>query len=322
MSTSHSKFAMLALLFSMLGIAHAQPNIQRYGMTKKDEFRLCAAKVFGKPLLLARHTMNIVVPCPTGKEELIKQLEAKQVQVIDFEDVLYLLDVGPLFKEFPPTWSYLSEETEAECWGAIPGSRQLDEKQRESVAQQIIQNTRPVPIATPRESGPDGETGEIKYHVYLDAHHLSSRIPESIIAIVGDINGPSRLVYGELRSGRYQILWESALFSGMHLKLGYADVNGDGVEEILLGSTFGWRGEGELLIILDRKGVELTRNNDDCNPPLDYSEEESTCPIKGASISLEDGVGKMKDIVVKGSTESDTQDARYRLKGGIYKPKN
>src|SRR5207249_2605810 len=105
--------------------------------------------------------------------------------------------------------------------------------------------------------------------------------------------------------------------------LGYKDVDGDGVQEILLWSDHGnARDPTHMLSILTRDGTELTRQ-DDCrlDTPL-WDKAGSLCPIVGDSMELVRGNGRTTDILVKGLLSDRTPKTyRYRLVAGHYVPR-
>jgi hypothetical protein len=217
-------------------------------------------------------------------------------------------------------WEELTEDVQFKNWGTIPGSRELSDKERESIGKSILRQTRLAPIPTPYQAGNDGKTAELQYTLFLDAHHLSPHAPESVIAVSGLENGWARLIYGEIEKGTYHLLWESPLFSSVRLKLGYTDIDADGKKEILIATTSGPRLENKVLSIFDKSGQELTRQPDDCELAYLLQPNEATCPIVAASIELIDGRNGRKNILAKGSTDLGTADVTYQLQKGGYVP--
>lgn len=108
------------------------------------------------------------------------------------------------------------------------------------------------------------------------------------------------------------------------LELGYKDMDGDGVEEILLWSEL--LPASKQLMILDRTGREITRQLQ-CETGIGYNAESGLCPIVGGGMHIEapDPHGR-RDILVDdwiGQPRDDVDDAppqRFRLVDGRYAP--
>jgi hypothetical protein len=140
-----------------------------------------------------------------------------------------------------------------------------------------------------------------------------------------------RLVYGEMRNGNYQVLWDSPLLNSRG-RLNFLDVNGDGANEIV------WRSAlcgaqncmPEQLVVFDRSGHELTRQKkcpDTLGSYYYFDESNGVCPIEGNEIQFTmispypdpPEESTPKDIVASGSG-ADDKETIYTLVNGSYVP--
>jgi len=136
-----------------------------------------------------------------------------------------------------------------------------------------------------------------------------------------------RIVYGEMRDGKYQVLWDSPLLNA-HGQLGLADVNGDGWDELLWQSeTCGAKNcSQEDLVIFDKEGHEITRQ-EKCSVGQIYpfDETDGVCAIAGEEINVGDAAmlpqGKHGpvEIAVQGWV-LDGKDRVFKLVNGAYVP--
>jgi hypothetical protein len=116
---------------------------------------------------------------------------------------------------------------------------------------------------------------------------------ESVVACINarPTFSTARLVYGELRNGKYVLLSDSPLFNILHGDIQFADVNGNGIKEIVIASTNYGNWEYPMYVVFDKNGRELTRQKK-CNTTIvadgtwNFSEETGTCAIFGTEISF------------------------------------
>ncbi len=290
---------------------------RRFGLTKGDEFRLCATKVFGKPVLAG---VDTVVSCPESKENLLKELEAKDVAVLQTDEWIYLYPssyarMAAHPRPFPSgvwSWKELKISTRVETIADKSTSARLNEIEINQYGKQIRLQTRSAPVVTPLVAGPDHVTAEIAYVIALARHRLGPSLPEAIVALAGG-NLSKRLIYGEIHDGLLQIRWESPVLHGGGTKLEYVDVNADGVEEIIVKSTTGSRPISTEISIFDKDGNELTRDAD--RPTC---EDDSTCPLGGEIVELVDGENGTKNISIPENSEFGLEGSEYGLKQGKY----
>lgn len=224
-------------------------------------------------------------------------------------------------------WKRLSIVPKAQNWRAMPGSRGLSDEEREAISNVILREARTVPLVTPMAPGRDGETATIEVMLWLDSHRLAPGSAESVVGILGESGGAGRLIYGEMREGKYEILWDSPLFSTGFLGLSYQDMDGDGTEEIVVGADEvmgGGPNKMGQLSVWDRKGREITRQ-EPCEISLlsGYTKEGAACPIQGTWMEIDPREGGKSDILVRGRPgwyeDVDSQKVfRYRLLNGRY----
>jgi hypothetical protein len=210
----------------------------------------------------------------------------------------------------------------------------LKPEETAAVGREVLAAMRPVQLVVAsgleqdipgeRIAGPDGETAVKQLFLRIDARRVPEGRPEPVVAVLtgAPYGSQSRLAYGEMRNGRFELLWDSPLFGGWRLRIGYNDVDNDGTEEILLFSESGRPPDTfNLLSILDRNGRELTRQRN-CYQDEPTWEEGALCPVVGGEMELvPSSDGRTKDIEVKGSWVPgnwDEREYRYHLEGGRY----
>lgn len=127
---------------------------------------------------------------------------------------------------------------------------------------------------------------------------LSRTSDESILAWINQLPDGSvgRFVYGEIRGDKYVALWDSPLFNGVG-NPEFQDVNGDGVKEIVMQSHLCGIGCEDKLIIFDRNGRELTRQQNCADGGYGW-----VCSIDGAEVSLVGAKDGALSIQVLGSS--------------------
>jgi hypothetical protein len=272
---------------------------------------------FAKPVVWVDGLKNLdptVLPaCAQGDEKLQKAvaaaLEQKGFRLVSGQDVLVFMSAAVASRPqpwmlAPPNWSggakltldlknYIPRDSDA-SWPDVYKKLPLTDSQMQSFAKQILQDTRLIRIIRPGSVvNPaiisDPKLREEALHppnyipvdlrIVFDARQFSPSSPESIIAVLSERTS-SRLIYGEIKNGRYDILWDSVefYFNG-YFTLDYADVNGDGRPEILLGTeTSGVRLHYPELSILDLTGKELARESRNCEFK-GSGDEDDLCPI-------------------------------------------
>jgi len=179
-----------------------------------------------------------------------------------------------------------------------------------------------------RTPGADDEVEVGPYFRFYKAK-LQPNAPDSVVALMEDwpSGTAGRIIYGEMRDGKYQVLWDSPLLNG-HGDLNLADVNGDGRDELLWSSeTCGVRNCFPVeLVIFDREGREITRQTK-CviGPVYPFNETDGVCPISGEKVTVVDapllaqGKHGPAEIAVK-SWEVDGKDRVFKLINGTYIP--
>jgi hypothetical protein len=207
------------------------------------------------------------------------------------------------------TWKRLRVMTDVvDFEPLINGSRKLTNQERTAVAAVILDQARSTPLLPPTKPDPGSETATLHQLLILDAHRLNPTT-ESVIAILGQQLGDKRVIYGELRDGKYQILWDSPLLPGGIPGLGYRDVDGDGTEEISLRGSLPGQRSYDTLVIFDKLGNELTKQSQDCEFARGGDTSGTACPIVAYSWTFEESQNGRFEILAR----SDDGIERYRL---------
>jgi hypothetical protein len=231
-------------------------QIKHFGLTETDRFQSCAAKIFGKPVLISPEwagTYNSVA-CVQTIERLKKTLVSKGVSVFQGPQFVYLIPSASLQRDFgiepgTPSISWAPANGERSFTGCDP----LSDKALLSVGETILVGARmPLFPAGLFRAASDGRTLEAKLVLKIYDCHLGPSI-ESVFGVLGG----TRLVYGEMKGGQFVLLWDSAEFP-----FGYVaelkDINGDGVKEILVSYDASGAAQADRgLAIFDIHGTEL-----------------------------------------------------------------
>ena len=141
-----------------------------------------------------------------------------------------------------------------------------------------------------------------------------------------DFGGTTRLIYGEMRNGRYVPLWDSPAFYGWFLEMGYRDLDRDGTEEILLSSRVGQLNDYSVMLsALKVTGEEITRQTKCFTDDIwGFDEHGGLCPIVGKEIQIDGSAPGPDQILVTDRPEDaftpyKGRRVRYRFIDGRYR---
>ena len=303
-------------------------HIRHIGASSADRFIDCLTSVFGKKALV---TGWVAIPeglvCPASGGDLVSALKEKGVALVETDSYVVLLPLGKM----PGGGQYdalVSTNFDIEVkvtanpdW--IRGSLPPTPPQQAEIAKEIMRAARWPPIFPldwldgGRRRAKPGEPVKVRIFLDLNAYELRPGV-ESVLAVFGEQASIKRLIYGEWKNGKYHMMWDSPLIGGGNLGLGYQDVNGDGVKEILLS----WQEPrwGTALAIFTITGEEITRQK--------CPEEEANplgrgtgfaCPIRGGAIKVEEPQeGKRAILVVPSNSEDFSHPDCYTLVAGHY----
>jgi hypothetical protein len=313
----------LALL--ALSVAFSLPtfaDIRHIGMSPDQKFLVCAQKVLGKVVLWqdifygARDADSTPkLACPMGRDEFIAALQK--------EEAISLFEDGPF--AFVVTTGYSAQRKPNTFYGykfkRLPilfnvrnaqrvGSRKITEKELQTIASAILRETRGLEVLWAIGNSPEADcmTGEeqIRVELEVEARSLGKDGPEAVIAALRTspcndeselkpmyFSDVTRLIYGEMKNGRYEMKWDSPLLSAPSDWITFRDLNGDGIDEIVVWPPNGegikqWNEEDDYaysagLVAFDRAGNELTRG-EFCSQDMAYSEERA-CPILAKKVN-------------------------------------
>ncbi len=298
--------------------------IEHLGFSKEDRFIECASSVLGKRVLAAEEgtwpTID-TVPCPASKQSLIDGLASLKYTVVDCGAWVHLVpaylrdrsSIGPR-----AVWERLRVSTKVTEWGS-EGSRPLSQSERDQIVRAVVEQARPPVVFTPRGRVNNEAVDTIYLSLSLDIRTLGRGRKESVIAVWG--HHLCRLVYGEIDKGVYHPLWDSPLFLAEFAKIGYLDVDADGVEEVVLESRSGR--DGLEWVIFNVKGQEMSRQAP-CKSSLVRSASSNigiTCPISGSrdpGINWKQRSNGNWDLIVRDWDGRRWGPIRYRLVNGRY----
>ncbi|MGA2353024.1 MAG: hypothetical protein ABSG02_00915 [Terriglobales bacterium] len=346
------------LAFSLTATSITQGQVQHIGMTPEQEFLLCAQQVMGKTVLWSgifdtrEAGANPVprVPCPALREEFIRLLK-ENAGILTLEDggFAYLevhwvpttgLQSGPVYDGGTPPFKVDFDVRKGER-----SDRKLSEQELQTISKKILGKTRGVEVLWDIQDPPC--IGRIEVQLNIEAHRLSKQGPESIISFLrvsdcpgkrldhppGYISDMTRLIYGEVKNGEYEMLWDSPLLFAPPNWISYRDLNGDGTAEILVwpskldyqfpedSARFGY---AVGVVAFDVTGREITRQTD-CKHYY-YLPDNAACPIVARKTRLvQSKNGRQMEILATGWVDDSVSGAtkrvrRFSLIDGHYRP--
>jgi hypothetical protein len=292
------------------------------------------------------------LPCPNTRDGIAKLLESdaakllllanpeqpQGIRIFETAQWVYIIPAVEFIPSpFQQRWKRIKIEPKIE---SVDG---ISEVEARNLLPEILKFARTVPLAPSQALSPaeltannmpqraPGADDEVEVGPYFRFYKvkLQPKAPDSVVALMEDWPSGSagRIIYGEMRDGKYQMLWDSPLLNG-HGRLDLADVNGDGWDELL------WRSDTcgaqncapEELVIFDREGRELTRQGKcDIQPIYPFNETDGVCAIVGEEITVDDATllaqekHNPAEIAVK-SWEVDGKDRLFKLIDGTYIP--
>jgi hypothetical protein len=332
MKTSRS-LAVLGLLLVTACSSFGQA--QHRGMSREQEFLLCAQTVLGKVVFWQglfwgpRYESTVPeVACPAGRDEFIAELQKKE-GISVFEDGRFafmvttaatrqgkpIIHYGYEFKKLPISFNVHQAQR--------AGSRKMSDEELQKIADAILRETRGVEVLWAIGNSPEADCmtteKQIRVELEVEAHHLGKDTPESVLAALRVnpcdeekeaqpmyFTNVTRLIYGEIKNGSYEMKWDSPLVYAPSDWISYQDLNGDGIDEIVVWPPNGdeikqWNEQDDYAyqggaVAFDREGNELTRGKF-CREYMGHWEERA-CPIfaRHAEFVPAKGSGR-KDIV-------------------------
>ena len=292
------------------------------------------------------------LPCPSTRDGIAKLLDSdvakllllvnpeqpQGIRIFETAKWIYIIPaVEFIASPYQQRWKRIKIEPKVESLDNI------SEAEARNLLPEILKSARTVPFAPSQALSPaeltannmpqraPGADDEVEVGPYFRFYKakLQPKAPDSVVALMEDWPSGSagRIIYGEMRDGKYQMLWDSPLLNG-HGQLSLADVNVDGWEQLL------WRSDRcgaqncspEELVIFDREGRELTRQPKcDIDPIYPFNETDGVCAIVGEEITVGDAIllpqGKHgpAEIAVK-SWEVDGKDRVFKFIDGTYIP--
>lgn len=310
----------------------SRPVIRHLAPSNLDAVLGCVHDVFAKPAIWdasVRFWTDLPVPpCPGSQSALRELFAAHGVSILDAGDFVFVI-ASKLFQ--PPVggtepphaflkWRTINIHLNLQSLvegGALP-------QDAAEIAKQIVDQARMVPFAVAKANNdgfPVPGAVDTNLNIALWAGPLGPGKDRSLVAVV---NGrptfsTARLVYGEFRSGKFVMLWDSPLFNVLHGHIYFQDVNGDGSKEIVIESTTYGNQEYPMLVIFDTEGREITRQRK-CDTGADdnMNEETGTCAVLGEEITISNNGEGPRDIYVR--NWDDGQNHVFKLSGGVYVP--
>jgi hypothetical protein len=291
--------------------------VRHIGMSRSETIQACAAQAFGHPVVLSdwARLLDREVSCSTPPEELADLLRSAGFAVYQSDDWVYLM---PLAQAAGPLrliqWHQFQITPMLGNLGAAPMTTSLTDADLQKLWRLFLSSVRMVPVTVSFLASGPGGTGEGQ--IVLDASLVKvSDALEPVVGVVREPNGPGRLIVGRRTGDNSTLSWDSPLLNTRDLAVGFDDVDGDGVREILVRSACcGLRPAGEALEIFSIEGDELSRQAGcELDGNFRVAEKSSAAyPIVGEQLRLEPGPGSTKAIT--GYRLNNHARVRYVLK--------
>ena len=296
-----------------------------------DQALECMRKVWKKPVLWDQEIAideQWKLACFATKEEFTRTLANQQISLLEDKNWVFLIP-----SKYLPPWSSSTLPVDKLPWTGIsvtvaphltPAAQQfhLSEKELNDVQSMVLTEIRSIPLERPYRSDADPSNkaiGRELLDLRIDIQQLSADGPESLIAVLAPGPGRTgRMIYGEFRSRKLQLLWDSPLFVTNELGMEYVDVNQDNHKEIVLISSAPANKPDEEMVIFDANGTELTRQFGCIPNAAAYSEQGGACSIEGHSVKLSSKPGWPTSILVS-EREGTTCPDVYSLELGTFR---
>jgi hypothetical protein len=312
---------MAGLLLAFVSATRAE--VKHFGVSDVTEFSFCAEKVLHKHVILHPNLplKQLVSLCSTqSADEFRTSLTADKVAVKEDGDWAYLIPAS----YFGP-WEGYTPEADKLRWkrfhvGISIANADLKARQTELELQpealsklrdQILEQVRFVPVFEPRTQS-ENEVAQMAFTLRVYVRHIRKDGPPSVVILLKgaeDTDVDGRIVCGQQQGdGSFQLLWDSPIVIAKLAAISFLDVDGDGVEEIVLHSAYpaGMR-DLEAMSVFDIRGNELTRYltsivesaNPRCAVPdlYGYSAADGACPIVADAVDFDYSHGPPYDIV-------------------------
>jgi len=319
---SESLLLILGLIAIMSSAVLAQNGDQHefrhIRLSNADRSASCMNSVLGKPTVADVDEHWLLDPCPRSRTELVEALNHDGLRLFDAGDFAFVIS-SRFFPPLPPGsdahWPQL-KWNQIRTTAQIKPAQGMAQAEADHIGRQILQRARLIPLNVSEAPDKDGTLNvQLNINLYQDVSFDAATFT-SVIALINQlpVDGErGRFVYGEIRNGRYVMLWDSPLFCARG-NPDFADVNGDGQDEILFWAHTSGNMAYPILVIFDKNGRELTRGKD-ANACAN-GREGWACEIEGADISLENAADGKKEIQVSGGT--DGKSHVFRLVDGVF----
>ena len=326
------------------------PAITHYGYSATDKLLKCIQNVYGKPVSSSpdfQYRLHADLPCPKTREGIQELLQTRVssllivpgrgpsgVLLFETADWVYVIPAMLFNPAYPgrQRWKRITIAT------LVDVDDSISESEANALVPEILKNARmiflqPLGSISPEIRAADDEVA-VAVRLRFYKKRLRADSPDAIITVIDQPNllVIGRIVYGEMRDGKYQMLWDSPLLNG-HGGVGFADVNGDGWDEIVWESaTCGAQNcDPHQLVVFDKAGHEITRQHpQDCpNDQSTFDATDGVCAIEGEDIRItvispypgDPGPHEPKDIVaITSQGDNDPNERIFVLDNGMYVP--
>ena len=314
-------------LFSILVLGQSSSPVRHLGQSASEALQLCLSSALGKPVVISSFSFPLTepIPCPAPKEIVFDALRQRSgLAVFESDDWVYLIPLGfAVGRDRMIEWTRFEIRSVLGNLGQMAVTTRLQEAEWRDMSRLDIARARLVPITISFQTQTDGKTGIGQ--LVLDASLVEfDKTREFVVGVFSEPFGPGRLFLGRREGSSFSLAWDSPLFNTRRLGVGFQDVDGDGVPEIVLRSSCcGLRPTGSALTIFTVDGDELTRQTEcELDDQIRVDDESAAaCPIVGEGLSFEAGPDSTRAIAgYPLGPDSKTRPFRYVLKDRRFRP--
>jgi hypothetical protein len=306
---------------------HAE--IKHFSISDVTRFTACVENVLHKHVMLhpTLPLKEVVLLC-TGQPQdvLVAAFKQHGVALREDGDWAYLLSAsyfGPWPSYAPESdklkWAHFQVEVSAHS--VDPKYHQneveLSVAQLSKLKEQVLAQARLVPVFEPHTQSPN-EIAKIAFDLQVLVRRTRKDAAASIVVLLreaDDFSVAGRIVYGEQQpDGSFKLVWDSPIVDARFPEVSFLDINGDGVEEIVLKAAYpAGMHDLEAITVFDIQGQELTRQSHCFVPDLyGYSQDDGSCPIVAESVDFDYSHGPPFDIDAS-TTVRNGKDAVFKL---------
>jgi hypothetical protein len=329
MNSSIRTLVLLVCLSSVPPLGLAQERRTPFPpATAHEQIQDCLRALWGEPVFWDNNAVAPVNPsvCNLPADQIDQTLKRQHVIAFRLSNAVLLANAWG-FDQQSGALRYQWKTPEINIRvlpRVLPGGRTPTDAELREVADAVLKRSHLTPLTCPLKAS-EKEKGRLAFNilVWVEKLHVGSD-QESAVALLGnsdpdheELMNPGRLVYGDLKDGRFDYQWESPLVNTVLFQFGFANLLRNGNLQILLTSDLG-AGRHTAFYAFDLDGREIASDNSTCGAFDNLSVHSAVaCPIiTNTGINVVDTSSGPKELV---ATDESGKKLRYVFRGGRYR---